>query len=155
MTPDTSATRAAIAAGIRHRVVEFGAVASLEEAARRRGVPVHKVLKSLVVRVGADRYVMVLVPGDRVIDWPKLRTEVGKSRMTLAPAEEALEVTGYPRGAITPFGSKRPLPVICDESVSGEVSVGGGTRGVAIYLEAADLVAATSARVANVTRSAD
>lgn len=152
--PDTPAIRAVREAGIGHTVVEDGKVASLEEAARRRGVSVHKVIKSLVVRTGEDEYVMVLVPGDRVIDWPKLRGLLSESRMSLAPTDEAFEATGYHRGAITPFGSRRALRVICDSSAEGEVSLGGGAHGVAIHLAVDDLVAHTAATVADVTRSA-
>jgi Cys-tRNA(Pro)/Cys-tRNA(Cys) deacylase len=155
MTTETPATLAMSAAGISHRVVEYGEVASLEEAARKRGVAVEKVMKSLVVRTGEDQFVMVIVPGDRVIDWPKLRAVVGVSRMSLAPADEALAVTGYPHGAITPFGSKRAIPVICDVSLEGEVSLGGGAHGMSIHLDTADLVALTEARMADVTKQAD
>jgi len=152
MNPDTPATAAATAAGIEHRVVEYGPVTSIEQAAELRGVPVSKVMKSLVVRTGEDAYVMVIVPGDRVIDWPKLRQVLGVSRMSLAPTEEAFAVTGYPRGAITPFGSQRNLPVVCDSSVEGEVSIGGGAHGVSIHLGVSDLVVHTKALVADVTK---
>lgn len=151
---DTPATTAVAAAGIAHRVVRYGEVASLAEAAEKRGLPIEKVLKSLVVRTGDDQYVMVLVPGDRVIDWPKLRGVLGSSRMSLAPADEAFAVTGYRPGAITPFGSNRRLEVVCDASVEGEVSVGGGAGGMSIHLEAGDLVTVTGAVVADVTKPA-
>lgn len=152
--PDTPAIRAVVESGIEHTVLQYGKVASLDEAARRRGVPVSKVMKSLVVRVDEGEYVMVIVPGDRVIDWPKLRELLGESRMSLAPADEAYEATGYHRGAITPFGSRRALPVICDASLDGEISIGGGAHGVAIHLQTDDLVAATEAKVADVTKPA-
>lgn len=149
--PDTPAIRAAVAAGLEHTVVQYGKVSSLAEAAQRRGVPVAKVMKSLVVRVGEDDYVMVIVPGDRVIDWPKLRAVAGVSRMSLAPTDEAYEATGYHRGAITPLGSRREMPVICDATAEGEISLGGGAHGVAIHLQVDDLVAFTGATVADVT----
>lgn len=156
MAIDTAATRAAAAAGVAHRLVEYGSVSSLEEAAAKRGLPVERVLKSLVVRTAPEEYVMVLVPGDRIIDWPKLRSVVGMSRMSLAPEDEAFAVTGYPRGAITPFGTARPIPVVCDASVvDGEVSVGGGIHGASIHLDRDDLVEHTAAIVADVTRPAD
>ncbi len=154
MERQTPATEAVAAAGIDHQVVEYGRVADIEEAARKRGVPVEKVMKSLVVRTG-DEFVMVIVPGDRVIDWPKLRAVVGKSRMTLATTDEALQVTGYPRGAITPFGAAQQLQVICDASASGEISVGGGAHGMSIHLQVADLVDFTGATVADITKMAD
>jgi Cys-tRNA(Pro) deacylase len=152
--PETPAIRAVVGAGIEHTVVQYGKVGSLEEAARRRGVPVAKVMKSLVVRTGEDAYVMVIVPGDRVIDWPKLRSLLGESRMSLAPTDEAFAATGYHRGAITPFGSRTALPVVVDATAEGEISLGGGAHGVAIHLDTADLVAHTDATVADVTKPA-
>ncbi len=154
MERQTPATEAVAAAGIDHQVVEYGKVADIEEAARKRGVPVEKVMKSLVVRTG-DEFVMVIVPGDRVIDWPKLRAIVGRSRMALATTDEALRVTGYPRGAITPFGAVQQLPVICDAAASGEISLGGGAHGMSIHLQVADLVDFTGATVADVTKKAN
>ena len=66
-------------------------------------------------------------------------------------ADEALTVTGYPRGTITPLGSLRALPVIADEHVTGTVSIGGGDHGVAFTVDAADLVGVLDATIADVT----
>ena len=155
MEIETPAVAAIAAAGVSYRVVEYGAVTSIEEAAVKRGVAVNKVMKSLVVRIGDGEHVMVIVPGDRVIDWPKLRSTLGRSRMALASADEALEVTGYPRGAITPFGSRTALPVVCDASVTDEISLGGGAHGVSIHLAVEDLVAVADAVVEDVTKPID
>jgi Cys-tRNA(Pro) deacylase len=107
-----------------------------------------------VVRRGADDYVFVLVPGGRQIDWPKLRAQLGVSRLSLPDADEAKEATGYERGAITPFGSRRAWPVVADATITGldRVAIGGGARGVNLHLSAADLVAHLEAVVADVTR---
>lgn len=151
--PDTPATRAVVATGVAHRVVQFGRVASLEEAAEVQGLRPEQVLKSLVVRRAEDDYLLVLVPGGSKIAWPKLRAELGVNRISLPDADEAFEVTGYVRGTITPFGAKRRLPVILDAVVMDQsvVTVGGGQHGVSIHLAPADLVAATDAVIADVT----
>lgn len=148
-TPAVAAIRAA---GIAHEVVEYGKAETIEQAAELRGVELAQVIKTLVVRLGEGRHLLVLVPGDRILDWAKLRRVVGVSRMTLAPPDEALEVTGYSPGAITALGTNRPLPVVLDASATGVVSVGGGAAGVAIHLDAGDLARATKATVAEVTR---
>lgn len=152
--PGNAAVAAVRAAGVAHEVVEYGRVGSLEEAAERRGVPVGSIVKTMVVRLSDGRHVMVLVPGDRVIDWAKLRSLLGVSRMSLAGGDDAFDLTGYKPGAITPFGSATRLDVIADAAITGLASVGGGERGVAIHLEAVDLIAATMARVADVTKVA-
>lgn len=154
--PDTPAVAAAVAAGIDHEVVSYGPVRDIHEAAARRGVPVSRIIKTLVVRRGSEDYVFVLVPGDRVIDWPRLREHLGVARLSLAEADDALRVTGYPRGAITPFGAARPLPVIADAGMvgSGVISLGGGAHGVALHLDADALIELLGAVVAGVTRPA-
>jgi Cys-tRNA(Pro)/Cys-tRNA(Cys) deacylase len=146
------AVRAVEAAGIDHQVVRYGRVGSLEMAAQRRGVPVSSIVKTMVVRLGDGGHVMVLVPGDRIIDWAKLRRHLGQSRMSLADRDETRELTGFVPGAITPLGSRTALPVIADAAIAGLASVGGGERGVAIHLDTADLISITRAEVADVTK---
>ncbi len=134
-------------------VVRHGPVDSLEEAAAVRGVPVSAVVKTMVVRISDDQYVFVLVPGGRVISWPKLRDLLGVSRLSMPDAETAFAVTGYVRGTITPLGSSQDWPVIADHRISnGNVSVGGGDHGVSLSMDGADLVSILDARVADVTK---
>jgi Cys-tRNA(Pro)/Cys-tRNA(Cys) deacylase len=149
----TPAIRAAAAAGIPFRVVRTERPHHPEESAALQGIPLEALLRTIVVRRGADDYVMVLVPGGRRFDWPKLRAHLGVSRLSLPDKEEAREVTGYERGTITPFGSSRRWPVIVDASAAGleRVSIGGGAFGVNLHLAPRDLIAATDATVVDVT----
>ncbi len=152
----TPATEALAASGIAHSVVVHGRVNSLEEAAAARGLEPHQVLKTIVVRRGDDDFLFVLVPGDREISWPKLRAHLGVSRLSMPDKDVALEVTGYERGTITPFGSTRAWPVVADALIAsrtGPVSIGGGAHGVSATVDPADLVAALAAEVADVTQS--
>jgi Cys-tRNA(Pro) deacylase len=135
-----------------HSVLRHGPVRSLEEAATARGVSPAAVVKTLVVRRGAADYLFVLVPGDKQLSWPKLRAVLGVSRLSLPPADEALEATGYERGTITPFGSTTAWPVVADSAVVGqEITLGGGAHAVAVKLQADDALAALAAQVADVT----
>ena len=160
MAEETDRSHLAIAAaealGLSHTVTRHGPVRSLEEAAAARGVAPAAVVKTIVVRLAEDDYRFVLVPGDREIAWPKLRARLGVSRLSMPDAETAREVTGYVRGTITPLGSTTAWPVIADERVQDTVSVGGGAHGVALSVDAAELVTALDATVADVTEpSAD
>jgi Cys-tRNA(Pro) deacylase len=138
--------------GVPHTVVTHGPVGALAEAAVARGVEPRAVVKTLVVRRGDEDYLFVLVPGDRQLSWPKLRALLGVSRMSLPDADDALRVTGYPRGSITPFGSTHPWPVVADASMAGEeITLGGGVSGTAVKLLADDAVRALDATVADVT----
>ena len=145
---------AAQALGLEAEVTRHGPVRSLAEAAAARGVEPSAVVKTLVVRVSDDDYRFVLVPGDREIAWPKLRALVGVNRLSMPSADVALAVTGYVRGTITPLGSTHAWPVVADVSLSGRVSIGGGAPGVALAVDAAALVEALGATVADVTEPA-
>ncbi|ABL82144.1 YbaK/prolyl-tRNA synthetase associated region [Nocardioides sp. JS614] len=154
VTDGDGAARAATAAealGLAHTVTRHGPVRSLEEAAEARGLEPHQIVKTMVVRVSADDHRFVLVPGDREIAWPKLRALLGVSRLSMPSADAAHDVTGYERGTITPLGARAALPVIADASITGTVSIGGGAHGVALTVDAADLVTALGATVADVT----
>jgi len=145
------AIAAAEALGLDHVVTRHGPVSSLEDAAAARGIEPRQVVKTMVVRVADGDHRFVLVPGDREIAWPKLRTLLGVNRLSMPPAEVAHEVTGYVRGTITPLGSRSALPVIADATVTGTISIGGGAHGVALTVDAAALLAALDATVADVT----
>jgi Cys-tRNA(Pro)/Cys-tRNA(Cys) deacylase len=149
---DTPALRALTGSGIEHVVTRHGRVRSLAEAAQARGVEPRDVVKTMVVRRGAGDHLLVLVPGDREISWPKLRALLGVNRISMPDADGAREVTGYERGTITPFGAATALPVVADERMVGRaVSIGGGAHGVAATLAADDVIAHLGAQVADVT----
>ena len=154
--PDTAAIRAAEHIGLDHEVRVIERARSVEEAAQRLGVPVDRLLKTLVVRRADDDFLFVLVPGPRQIDWPKLRAHLGVSRLSMPDASVAFDVTGYERGAITPLGSIRSWPVLADASIRGVgvVTIGGGAHGVSLRVDADELIATLDAEVADVTAPA-
>ena len=152
MDEETPATKALAASGIAHTVTRHGRVGSLAEAAAVRGVEPSAIVKTMVVRRGEGDHLLVLVPGDRQISWPKLRALLGVNRISMPDADAAREVTGYERGTITPFGAQGDLPVVADERLVGRtVSIGAGGHGVAATLAADDAIAHLQAQVADVT----
>ncbi len=153
---ETPASRAIAGAGVPYRLVRTDRPGSVEESAALQGIAVGNLLRTIVIRRGAGDYVFVLVPGGRQIDWPKLRAHLGVKRLSLPDAAEAREATGYERGAITPFGSRGAWPVVADAVIPdlARVAIGGGGHGVNLHLEAADLLRALDARVADVTTAA-
>jgi Cys-tRNA(Pro)/Cys-tRNA(Cys) deacylase len=151
---DTPAIAAARAAGLSFEVKRTERPRSAEESATLQEIELGQLLRTIVVRRGADDYVFVLVPGGRRIDWPKLRAHLGTRRLALPDAEEAKDATGYERGTITPFGASHAWPVIADTSLGqagDRVAIGGGAHGVNMHMAAADLLQAVDAQVADVT----
>lgn len=141
----TPVTRALEEAGVSYRFFRHpNPVQSLEQAAAERGQRNSQIVRSLLFRVGAGEFVMVLVAGPQQISWPALRSYLGQSRLTMASADEVLAVTGYPTGAVSPFGLPAPLRLLVDNSLLAEeeVSIGSGVRSTTVILKTADLIRA-------------
>ncbi len=151
---ETPGMRAATAAGIGFEVARTDRPSSAEESAALQGIELGQLLRTIVIRRGADDYVFVLVPGGRQIDWPKLRSHLGVKRLSLPSADEAKGATGYERGTITPFGATHAWPVIADTTTGafGVVAIGAGAHGVNLHVDASALLAVLDADVADVTR---
>lgn len=152
--PDTPALHALEGSTLRFDVVRTQRARSADESALFQGIELGQLLRTIVIRRGANDYVFVLVPGGREIDWKKLRGHLDVSRLSLPDADEAKEVTGYERGTITPFGSRKAWPVIADATIPsiGTVAIGGGGHGINLHLQGRDLVAFLKADVADVTK---
>ena len=154
MTQVTAATEALAASGIDYELTEHGPVRSLEEAAAARGLEPRHIIKTIVVRRGEGDFLFVLVPGDREISWPKLRSELGVNRLSMPDKDVARKVTGYERGTITPFGSTTAWPVVADALLiqrEGPVSIGAGAHGLAATVAPEQLIEVLGAQVADVT----
>jgi Cys-tRNA(Pro)/Cys-tRNA(Cys) deacylase len=127
---------------IPHRVFRHeNQLMSFEQAAAERNQRPEQIVRSILFQIRPGEFVMVLVAGREQVDWRKLRQFVGRSRVRMATEEEVLEMTGYRVGTVSPFGLKTELKILIDESVlrEEEVSLGSGSRQMAILMKSADL----------------
>ena len=142
----------AAARGLDVEVVQRLAAHSLEEAAGILGITPADIVKSLVVKHKDGSFLFALIPGDRQISWPKLRSLVGVNKLSLPPAEVAFDATGYERGTITPLGSTKAWPVYADHTITGRrISMGAGQHGYSAFVDADALTAALGATVADIS----
>ena len=151
---DSPALQSMQASGLEFRVVQTEIPTGPDESAQLQGIELTQLLRTIVVRLGENDYVFVLVPGGRQIDWPKLRALLGTRRLSLPDKDEAKQVTGYDRGAITPFGAMTAWPVVADAAIAaaGLVAIGAGARGANFHVDAGALLKTLDARVADVTK---
>jgi Cys-tRNA(Pro) deacylase len=142
----------AAARGLDVEVVERLAARSLEEAAGILGISPADIVKSLVVKHKDGSFLFALIPGDRQISWPKLRSLLGVNKLSLPPADVAFDATGYERGTITPLGSTRAWPVYADSTITGRrISMGAGQHGYSAFVDADALTLALGATVADIS----
>ncbi len=120
-------------------------------AAEALGLDPREVLKSLVFRADDGSFLFALIDGDGSVSERKLGRATGHKHVEPAAPHDAERVTGYLTGGISPFGSRRTLPVVLDETASRRPSlvINVGARGTLARLATADLVAATAATVAD------
>jgi len=141
----TSVTRVLAEMNIPHHLFRHpGPIKSPQQAAAERGQKPDQIVRSILFRIAADDFIMVLIAGPRQISWRSLRRYLKQPRLTTASEEEVYQATGYQLGAVSPFGLPRPMRVLVDKSVlaSSELSIGSGERGATVILNQADLMRA-------------
>ncbi len=141
----TPGTRYLLEMGIPYRFFKhIGEVHSLEQAARERGQKVDQIIRSIVFRLSRGGYVMVLVAGERQVSWHVLRRFLGISQISMATEAEVLNITGYPLGAVSPFGTQQPLRILVDRSAlqQDEISIGSGLRHATVIMLRQDFMRA-------------
>jgi len=81
-------------------------------AAEALGADLHTVIKTLVMEDGDSAALLVLMHGDRQVSMKKLARAAGRRRVRPCSAESAERHTGYKVGGISPFGTRRRMPVV-------------------------------------------
>lgn len=118
-------------------------------AAEALGEPASRVLKTLMAEVDG-KAVCVVLPSDHEVSMKKLAAAFGgKSAAMMKPAA-AEKLTGYVVGGISPFGQRKPVPTVIEESALSEpyVFMNGGQRGLQVRLLPADAAKAMGAKTA-------
>jgi Cys-tRNA(Pro)/Cys-tRNA(Cys) deacylase len=124
--------------------------------ARKIGLPVEQVFKTLLTTTGPDQYVFAVIPGDAELDFKKLGRAAGARKAEMVSLKDVQPLTGYIRGGVTVFGAKKDFPVFADETIElfDRISVSAGQRGTQILLSPQDYLRASKAAIADLTKDA-
>lgn len=156
MSKTTPATLALDRAGVAYTLATYaydpGADRVGLQAAHALGAPASEVLKTLMVRVDGKPACVVLA-SDREVAMKKLAQALGGKHAEMMSPADAERITGYRVGGVSPFGQKKPCPVVIDAEPAGlaAVFVNGGQRGLQVRLAPADLIAVLGAKAAAIT----
>ena len=120
-------------------------------AAEALGESPARVLKTLMAGVDG-RPVAVIVPSDHEVSMKKLAAAFGGKAAAMMKPADAERLTGYVVGGISPFGQKKPVPTVLEETALAEdlVYMNGGQRGLQVRLAPADVLKALGAIAAPV-----
>lgn len=110
-------------------------------SSRELGVDEHRVIKTLIMEDEAKRPLVVLMHGDREVSTKSLARCIGVKTITPCKPEVADRHSGYQIGGTSPFGTRKSLPVYCEESIFDldRIYINGGKRGYLVALSPADL----------------
>jgi Cys-tRNA(Pro)/Cys-tRNA(Cys) deacylase len=149
----TPAVRALEASGVSFTVHEFEHVSGERdygrEAAIALGLDPDQVFKTLVVTTDGNLAVSI-VPVSRQLSLKATASALGAKRAEMCDPSLAARTTGYVVGGISPFGQRKRLPTVIDETCDlfDTIYVSGGRRGLDLGVAPADLIAVTEAVVA-------
>ncbi|MGC9291130.1 MAG: Cys-tRNA(Pro) deacylase [Acidobacteriaceae bacterium] len=120
-----------------------------QTVAKKIGLPEGQVFKTLLSRIDTGENVFAVLSVAQELDTKKLAAATGGHRAKLAPLDEVQPLTGYVRGGVTVFGSKKEFPVFVDSSIEkfDIISVSAGVRGLQILLAPQDYLRAARATV--------
>jgi len=155
MSKTTRATQTLTKAGIAFTTHSYtydpGAERIGLQAADALGVDPASVLKTLMTLVDG-KPACVILPSDQEVAMKKLAAAIGGKSAEMMRPTDAERLTGYHVGGISPFGQKKLVPTILEESALtfDLVFINGGQRGLQVRLSPQDAVRVLKARTASV-----
>jgi len=142
--PTTSGVRALREnqADFTERPYKYEEAGGTAAASRALGVNEHQVIKTLVMEDDQKKPLIILMHGDKEVSTKDLARALGVK--TIAPCDPgvALKHTGYMVGGISPFGTRRRLPVYVEESILSlpKMLINAGRRGLLVEITPETLV---------------
>lgn len=124
-------------------------VKGAQHAAEALDWPVESMAKTLVVALADGSHCLCVLPGNAELSLKNLARLAGVKSARLTTPEEAERLTGCLVGGISPFGTRKSLPVWLHAPLATfeTIGVNGGRRGLIVFLSPGDLVRALEARV--------
>jgi Cys-tRNA(Pro)/Cys-tRNA(Cys) deacylase len=158
MATKTNAARILDGLGLRYELREYEVDPddlTAETVARKVGLPLEQVWKTLVMRGDRVGALFAVVPGDSEVDLKALARLTGDRKVEPVSLKEVQPLTGYVRGGVTVLGAKRAFPVFADETIElfPVVSVSAGQRGLQIFIAPADYLRAVGATLGPIARN--
>jgi len=113
-----------------------------EIASRELGMDENRVIKTLVMEDDRGNAFLVLMHGDREVSTKNLARIIGVKTVRPCEPETAHRHTGYLVGGISPFGTRKNLPVYMEETILHlpTILINAGKRGLLAEMTPEELV---------------
>jgi Cys-tRNA(Pro) deacylase len=147
--PVTAAIRALRAAGVSYteHPYEYEEKGGTAVSSRKLGVEEHGVVKTLVMEDDRKKPLIVLMHGDRDVSTKELARAIGAKSVAPCSPEDAHRHSGYIVGGISPFGTRRPMPIYMEGTILElpKIYINGGRRGFLVGIRPGDVARILSA----------
>ncbi len=101
-------------ADISYDIVEHEPVYTNPAMAEALDVSEAETVKSLVLVTKEKEMVVLVLPGDKKVDWKKAAAGIGTKKVSFAKPEEVALKVGCEVGCVPPFGQMTDLPIYMD-----------------------------------------
>jgi Ala-tRNA(Pro) deacylase len=81
------------------------------------GVQEAQTVKSLVVKTKEGQFAVLVLPGDKKMDWKLTATQLNSKKVQFAKPEEVLTIVGCEVGCVPPFGHNTQIPIYLDKDL--------------------------------------
>ena len=81
------------------------------------GVKESQTVKSLVLKTREGKFAVLVLPGDKKMDWKLLAGHLNAKKVEFAKPEEVLQLVGCEVGCVPPFGHLTEIPVYMDKDL--------------------------------------
>lgn len=112
------------------------------EAAQALGLDENQVFKTLLVELNPKELAVGIIPVNKSMSLKNVANSFNVKSALMANKDEAQKVTGYLLGGISPFGQKKLLKTVLDESAQNfeTIYVSGGKRGLDVEVKPSDII---------------
>jgi Cys-tRNA(Pro)/Cys-tRNA(Cys) deacylase len=156
----TPAITALLAAKITHEVLRYRHDPQIEafgdeavsQLAGAGGVDPEQIFKTLIVALPKNGLAVAVLPVGFQLSLKAAAAALGVAKATMAERAAAERSSGYVIGGISPFGQRKTLPTVVDESALrwDRVLCSAGKRGWDVAVHPRDLVRLTEAVTADI-----
>jgi Ala-tRNA(Pro) deacylase len=124
-----------------YEVTEHEPVYTNPAMAEALGVSEAETVKSLVLLTKEKEMVVLVLPGNKKVDWKKAAAGIGTKKVSFAKPDQVSERVGCEVGCVPPFGQLTPLPVYMDKDLisKDEVYFNPGLHHKSFKIKAWDL----------------
>lgn len=135
-TPATELLRASRVpfTGLHYEYIEHGGAL---QGAAALGLDPYALIKTLVMQDQAGKPLLVLMHGNRKVSTKQLARQIGAKSVAPCTPGAAQRHSGYQVGGLSPFGTRRVLPVYLQESILQlpRIAINGGRRGFLLQID--------------------